>query len=1412
MVVPGRHLALALPSWASSHRRPPPPPEKPFEPALVRAMALAEPGDTIRVIVTLHEQSDPYRVAGSASGRGEPPGQLVTALRTLAGRAQAPLLAYLEGARIAGTVESYTPFWIFNGVAVCAQPDVVSALAANPLVASIRLDHYRQWITDAGMEATEQDLEDPVEWGISRVRADQVWNSLHVSGTGSVVAGMDTGVDWLHPALQTNYRGYNPHGPHNHVSSWFDAVGGAVYPIDDHWHGTHTMGTAVGREGVGVAPGSRWIGVKVFNSSGYAYDSWIHSGFQWILAPGEDPGLAPDVVNCSWGSDYGYMTTFQADLQALRAAGILAVFSNGNNGPQPGTVGSPASMPEAFSVGATDKQDQVTNFSSRGPSPWGQIRPHISAPGVDVRSSVPGGLYGSSKGTSMAAPHVTGVAALLRSVSPTLSITRLISVITSTAVPLDDFVPNNDTGWGLVNGLGAVSALANSGFVSGTVSRAGDGLPVIGAAVAAASADGGGSTATASGGKYVLALAAGFYDLTVSSFGYQSSTVANVRVITGDTTSQSFSLVPDPHGTVRGHIADAETTDLISATISVLGTPVEVITSSFALSLPVGTYTFRARSLGYRVVTASIPISAGVVTTVAFALPPSQSILLLDSGSWYYESEAGYYRQALDELAFAYDEWSILSLEDDLPTGTDLAEYDVVVWTAPEDAPGYIGAEDAIVEYLSGGGNLVLSGQDVAFLDGGGIWWFYYPYVNDYLKVNLVRDDSDSRTVEGLPGDLFSGLVMTITGPGGADNQEYADVIAVADEDYAAPVLNYQGGGCGGARVGTCLDYKAVFLSFGFEAINQSETRREVMERTLEWLAAEPPSLGLSLTPPTQNGVGLPGQVVSHAVRVRHLGQSGITDVFTLTLEGGAWDAYLQTNALALAPCMSATVGVTVIVPVTAGWGEQDTATFMARSSVSPTLMMTVSLTTGSLSPIILVDDDRWYDQEARYEGALSASGLSYDYWSTTPGGGPSLSILQHYPIVVWFTGYDWYRPLTADERQALEGYLEGGGRLFLSSQDYLYHHDDTALSKHYLGALRYVESVTPTAVVGVPGDPLGGGLGPWGLDYPFPNWSDAVEPAPGTVVSFRDQHRLGVALSHREDGYASVLFSFPFEALPEDFRPAVMEAVVGWLSWIGDSDVGADPESASPGSLVTHTIRVRNDGPVHVAASISNTIPAGLVIISDSLTGPAAYQPLDSRVSWTGGLDSGDAVTITYQVSISLGLAPGTVLRNQVRYTLEDQNISFRRTATVRVGAADLSPSLYWADPSPVPPGSQVTATLSVLNAGPADSSFSTVSISTPVGATVITAFLSWEGGGMPLPVSEGEESLPGGIGWAGPISAGARLTFTFWLTMPGEVLHPPLYSVAFLNDEWGGSWERHLWLVPRVRRIFMPAVMRTY
>jgi uncharacterized repeat protein (TIGR01451 family) len=1371
-------------------------------------------GEYVRVVVYLREQADLDAAASEALNATDARARVVSALQAYAARSQAPLRAYLEGARGAGLVDSYTPFWILNGIAVRARPSLIRALATHPTVAAVRLDRWRQWVTDKApsLQISNPQISNSPEWGVARIRADQVWASLGISGTGAVVAGMDTGVDWLHPALQANYRGHNPHGPSNHAYSWHDATGGgALYPVDGHGHGSHTMGTTVGRDSIGVAPGAQWIAVKILDNQGYGFDSWIHEGFQWLLAPGGDPTKAPDVVNNSWGNMAGSRTTFQPDLQALRAAGIFAVFSNGNNGPARGTVGSPASLPEAFAVGAIDADDEVANFSSRGPSPWGEVRPHVAAPGVNVRSSLPGGAYGAKNGTSMAAPHVTGVVALLRSVSPTLSITHTAYLITSTAVPLTDSVPNNDTGWGRVDAFAAVVALIHPGFVTGTVTRTGDDAPIAGASVVATHhvGKGRGRTETDDDGSYLLALAPAPYDLTTSAFGYEPATTWGVMVVTDTTTMVNFSLTPLPSGTLRARVTDAATGAPVTATISVLDTPLEATDDVYTFTLPEGTYTIRARALGYRGVTATVPVTAGHLTVADVALPSAPSILLVDSGSWYYGSQADYFRQALDDLAYTCGEWPIKHLPNDIPTVTDLTAYDVVVWSAPLDAPGFIGAEAAIVGYLSAGGRLLLSGQDVGFWDGGGVVDYWSAYYGDYVKARYVSDDAPTRVLEGLEGDIFAGVTITITGPGGANNQNFPDEIEVADPDAAAPVLAYKEGGCGGLRAGTCLDYRVIYLSFGFEAINDRTARREVMGQALDWLSSPPPIVGLELQPTSQLRIGLPNTLVTHTLRVRHVGQEGVTDTVGLSLDGGSWETQLSAPSLALAPCTSAPVVVTVTIPPTTGWDARDVVTLTAHSSLSSTLIQTSVLTTKAPAPILLVDDDRWHNQEAKYEAALASAGLPYDYWRTgwsnrePPWGSPSLEMLQRYLILVWFTGYDWYKPVTADEAAALAAYLDGGGRLFLSSQDFFYYHHDTPLSRDYLGVVDYTEDVTPTVASGAPHDPIGDQLGPYSLDYPFRNWSDAVVPGPDVAVSFHDQDHLPIAVARQVEDYKTVFFSFPFETLPKAGRAEVMERVVGWLSWLGNSTFDADREAVSGGDALTYTIILRNDGPETISTSLSNTLPLSLTLVPGSLTGPAAYSPSARRVSWEGQLEPGAAITFTYRVTVATGLPAGTLVANAAHLSVEDQEISFQRDAVVRVTAPDLSPSALWCDPSLARPGTVVTCTLALVNAGPSDADQATATNFLPEDTTLVPGSPTWMGGGtVQVPT--------GTVKWAGPLSAGSQVTLTYQITLPADLLHPPMYSVAYLEDGVGGAWERVTWLLVESLRYYLPLVFR--
>lgn len=508
-----------------------------------------------------------------------------------------------------------TPYWIFNGVAATVDTETLDALATHPGVASVGLDE-------------EITLEEPIEpapgepllpsWSLEKIHAPEVWGEYGVRGEGVVVGIMDGGADGGHPALAASWRGTDG----DPATSWY-APTGENYPTpgDGNGHGTHVTGSIVGSapgELTGVAPGVQWIAAKIFRDSGSTTESIIHDGFQWMLAPGGDPAAAPDVVNNSWGSDAGTATTFWDDVAAWEAAGIVPIFANGNNGPAPGTVGSPASFPNAIGIGATDVNDLVASFSSRGPAIWDGERhrkPQVSAPGAAIRSAWPRDLpdgedgYHTISGTSMASPHATGVVALMLSANPDLTIDDIRGLLEDTArtEPHMGALPNDNYGAGVVDAYAAVTRAAYSGTVAGTVTDA-DGDPVGAATITV----GDESTTTDDAGAYTLPVAAGDHTLTAGAYGYVTATAA-ITVATGETTTLDVGLdtaaTHDLSGTVTGPDGDP----VEHARVTLAGSPFDVVTTddggSFGFDgVAAGTYAVRVAAAGHQPHTQDVTI------------------------------------------------------------------------------------------------------------------------------------------------------------------------------------------------------------------------------------------------------------------------------------------------------------------------------------------------------------------------------------------------------------------------------------------------------------------------------------------------------------------------------------------------------------------------------------------------------------------------------------------------------------------------------------------------------------------------------------------------------------------------------------------------------------------------------------
>ena len=385
------------------------------------AATLAEK-DSADFYVEFTDRAD-LTAAAAVTDWAERGAAVVRELRTAADSSQADLNKELDEARI-----DHTSFWITNAILVHGGTrELADGIAEHDEVAALSAPDVYQ-IPESTPGEVDQTV-NAVEWGIDRIRADDVWSTFGVRGEGIVVGSIDTGVDFRHPALVRQYRG-NTGDAFSHDYNWFDParVCALPEPCDNNDHGTHTMGTMVGSDGanqIGVAPGARWITAKGCETNTCTTSSLLASG-QWMLAPtrldgtGADASRRPHIINNSWGGAGGATWYPTPSGPGVRPA-CSRPSPCGNSGPACGTAGSPGDDEQAYASGYFDVNNAIASLSSRGAGPAGRIKPDVAAPGVNVRSSVPGGGYASLSGSSMASPHTAGTVALMWAAAPTLA-------------------------------------------------------------------------------------------------------------------------------------------------------------------------------------------------------------------------------------------------------------------------------------------------------------------------------------------------------------------------------------------------------------------------------------------------------------------------------------------------------------------------------------------------------------------------------------------------------------------------------------------------------------------------------------------------------------------------------------------------------------------------------------------------------------------------------------------------------------------------------------------------------------------------------------------------------------------------------------------------------------------------------
>ena len=451
-----------------------------------------------------------------------------------------------------------------------------------------------------------------LQWGLTKVEAPQAWRVT--TGSSSInIAILDSGVDLDHPDLA------------NKVISNINFSSSAT--VDDvYGHGTHVAGIAaamtdnsIGVAGLGYS--STIMNVKVLGDSGSGSYSGVASGIIWAADNGAE------VINMSLGGSSG-SSTLEDAVNYAWSEGVVVVASAGNSGST--TPSYPAYYTNCIAVAATDANDAKASWSNYGD--WVDV----AAPGVSIYSTLKDNGYGYKSGTSMASPHVAGLAALVfTTVSDTNGDGKLNDEVRSQIEANCDDIDVPGIGHGRINAAQAVGSVpVLPGGITGQVTDAEDGSAISGAAVT----DGTRTALTDALGSYTIDnVPQGNYQVIASKEGYQTSSLT-VNILSATTAVADFSLsqiiVP---GDITGSVTDAEDGSPVAGAAVSDGTRTATTDASGKYTIadvPAGSYEVTASKEGYQSLTSSVTVISGVTSVMNFSLDqesPAANAMWVDS-------------------------------------------------------------------------------------------------------------------------------------------------------------------------------------------------------------------------------------------------------------------------------------------------------------------------------------------------------------------------------------------------------------------------------------------------------------------------------------------------------------------------------------------------------------------------------------------------------------------------------------------------------------------------------------------------------------------------------------------------------------------------------------------------------------
>ena len=1403
--------------------------------ARVRALVYLRPAPHRTAVA---DQRDPAGARDPApAGSGADRGALPAMAATFAAEAADVMQVVLQAAR-SGRAEPPRALWLSGALAVEADAAVLRALAARPEVLYVGPDPEVEpapW-RPGPVAAAPRAASEPsgAAWGVRMVGAPQVWQ-LGIDGHGITVAVLDSGVDYHHPALRHAYRGHvGDERPSNAGNWWCKAVDplcgpSPLYPVDGVGHGTHVAGTILGGAGVGVAPGAHWIAARVCQQADFCSGSWVIEALQWLFD--REPADLPRIVNISLSLEDNL--ALERAIGALVDAGVVVVASSGNDGNR---LRAPAVYPGVIVAGAVGADRRLWRASGYGRSLDGAVKPDVVAPGVAITSSVPGGSFAASTGTSMAAPHVAGAAALLLQGQPDLRPEQVAEVLRTTARPLDGaaVVPDPTGGWGLVNAYGALLTVTSVGHVSGRVTDARDGAPIPWARIRVATSVGdpvAGRNADPNG-RFAFDLRPGEYLVIAEAFAYADRAPGPVVVVEGGSVHLDIALEPrDDVGVFAGTLADAVSGARLEGRIRLAGVPpqFDILVDrhvGFGRRLPPGWYEVTVEQFGYRVLTDSIKVVSGATIVRDYQLQPSPRILLVDGDDWAYSGAGDMYAASLQRLGYTFHRWRVTNeavgpdREGGPPSAAQLADYELVVWTSSVTGPSFVRGARPLAEFLAAGGRLLLSGQDALCTDAGtdvasdpcNSKARPDPYVRDQLNVRVLADNARANQVAGTDDGPFAGMAIALNGPDSMDNQSMPDVIAVHDPLRGRLVARYPDGRGAAALVDTCVPHRALVLGFGFEGVRGAPARDALLARALGALTIAPAEHAVFLGPDARDLLVPSGSVAAITVTVTNTGASA--DAFDVAIAGSNWPAELWApglgqrleGPLTLAACQSAGFVVRLGVPENVPRGAAGSVAIRVRGrtgAAEDTARITVRTPAG----VLVVDGDYVRQSEQRYLEALAATGTPFDTWTVHREGAvahlPSADDLAAYPAVIWFTGDDW-RPtgsLNLQGQRALARYLTAGGRLLFSSEDYLStrggtpYEGEELFHQRFLGVAGYVANEGAAhagELRGAPGSPLSDLAGcvlrakPRGEDY-----SDRLVPGgTGGGAALLNLFGQPVATFAAQRPFRSLFLAFDVGLLDGRCGVDLMAAALDWFSPLADSRLELEPAARvayASGDRVNLRLDLRNSGPRPLdGVRVTWAMPRGGVLDERTLPAAWSWDATAGVLSWTGDLSRNQVLTPAPEIALTLEADLSEALDMASEAVLAADGITITRRAAWRVNAPDLSQSTKSVpDHERVRDAGQTAGfVLNVRNTGTRPAAAFVLTDTLPSGLELLTDSVLVDHGPPPDVTSH-----PGTIIWRGEVAPG-RVTSLSYRARVRTHAGGLLRNRAVLDD---GAGNRH-------------------